>query len=110
MKRGFGWRLMGRLSPSDRTRAEVLFEVFEGPIVRVGNIVVRGAERTSESVVRDLVALRRGEIYRPSLARTTQERLAELGVFTGVTVGPEEPETVRSRPVVEAVARFGPVP
>ncbi len=88
-------RIYARVEPhvrfsGDRTRAEVTFQIVESYPVHVGRIVVHGATRTSESLIRDLLELSRGDLFRPSLARESQERLSELGIFRGVTVSPED--------------------
>jgi outer membrane protein insertion porin family len=89
--------MFARLEPSvafsaDRTRAEVTFHVVEGFPVKVGDIVVQGAERTDPSFIRTLLALKPGQVFRPSLAHESERNLAVLGVFTGISVRLEEPE------------------
>jgi outer membrane protein insertion porin family len=78
------------LSP-DHTRGRARFVVSERERVRVSRIVVRGASVTSERLIRSRIALRTGGIYRRSLVRRTEERLATLGVFGSVSVGFEDP-------------------
>lgn len=80
-----------RFSP-DNTRAEMVIQVDEGFPVYVEEIVIRGARHTSEYLIRSLSLLEPGNLYRPSLARETEERLLSLGVFSGVKVEPEDPE------------------
>ncbi len=80
-----------RFSP-DRTRAEMVIRIDEGFPVYVEEIVIRGARNTSQSLIRSLSLLEPGNLYRPSLARETEERLLSLGVFSGVKVEPENPE------------------
>jgi outer membrane protein insertion porin family len=75
----------------DGTRAEVVFRVDEGYPLRVGAIEIRGAERSNQNMVHNRVRLVSGELYRPSLARETQEALLRLDVFSSVTVAPDEP-------------------
>lgn len=75
----------------DHTRARVRFIVSEREQVRVSRIVVHGAARTSESLIRSRIALETGGLYRRSLLRKTEERLATLGVFSSVRVGFEDP-------------------
>lgn len=75
----------------DRTRARARFTVSERERVMVSRIIVRGARRTSESLIRSRVALEVGAPYRRSDVRKTEERLATLGVFSSVTVGFEDP-------------------
>jgi outer membrane protein insertion porin family len=86
-----------RIEPSvrfsnDRTRAEVSFQVVEGYPVHVGDVVVQGAERTSSLYIRRLLQLRRGSLFQPSKARESEATLQALGVFTGVSVGLQDPE------------------
>lgn len=75
----------------DRTRARVRFVISERAQVHVGNIIIQGARLTSEALIRRRVALTPGGIYRRSDVRTTEERLATLGVFSSITVGLEDP-------------------
>lgn len=77
-----------RLS-ADGTRAEVTFDVVERFPVRVRGLVIRGVWRASRSVIEGLVSLHEGQLFRPSEARASEERLLELGLFTGVTIAPE---------------------
>jgi outer membrane protein insertion porin family len=84
---------------ADRTRARVRLEVRERFPVRVGEVVIEGMSRTDESLVRALLLVKPGEIFRPSLARRTQDRLMALGVFRSVAVtvrDPELPERVKT--------------
>lgn len=79
------------LSP-DRTRAKARFIINEREAVRVRDVVVRGAHFTDAELITSRAAIRKGELYRRSLVRATEERLATLGVFTSVTVDLEDPE------------------
>jgi outer membrane protein assembly factor BamA len=78
------------LSP-DHTRGRARFVISEREQVRVARLVVRGANNTSERLIRSRIALEQGGIYRRSLVRRTEERLATLGVFGSVSVGFEDP-------------------
>lgn len=101
--------LYARVDPSvrfsgDRTRAEVTFQIVERFEVRVGQIVVRGAAHTQENLIRDRLLLRTGDLYRPALARESQERLLALGVFSGVNVAPQDADLpARVKPIVVTV-------
>jgi len=75
---------------SDRTRAEVTLRIVERFPVTVGSIEIQGATRTTLGLIRDRLALREGDLYRPSAARESQDRLLELSIFAGVTVTPED--------------------
>ena len=71
---------------SDRSRATVRFRIEEGPEVRVGNVVVGGARRTREDVVRERLALHPGDVFAPDAAARTHAALMRLGVFRSVGV------------------------
>jgi outer membrane protein assembly factor BamA len=87
------------LSP-DHTRARVRLIIGEREPVRVAQIVVRGAERTSESLIRSRIALEVGGLYQRSLVRKTEERLATVGVFSSISVGFEDPYVPARQKVV----------
>jgi outer membrane protein insertion porin family len=78
------------LSP-DHTRGRARFVISEREQVRVSRVVIKGAAVTSERLVRSRVALVSGGVYRRSLVRRTEERLATLGVFGSISVGFEDP-------------------
>jgi outer membrane protein insertion porin family len=96
------------LEPSpDNTRARVRFDVSEGDQVIVRDIVLHGLDHTHEGVVRRRIALQVESPYRTSDVRTTQERIATLGVFASVTVSLAEPYVPQARKdvIIEVVER-----
>jgi outer membrane protein assembly factor BamA len=94
---------------SDHTRGRVRFIVGERDRVRVARIDVRGARATNESLIRRRIALEVGGLYRRSLARLTEERLGQLGVFSSVSVGFEDPYVpAREKVVVVTVVEGKP--
>ncbi len=76
----------------DGTRAEVTFHVEEGYQVRVGAIRIVGAERSRRTMIEDRLQFTLGDLYKPSLARKTQDALLALDVFSSVIVAPDEPD------------------
>lgn len=74
----------------DRTRAEVRLRIIERFIVRVGEVRIIGLEQTSESFARRVVPIGRGDRLTPSAMRVAQDRLIDLGVFSGVSIAPED--------------------
>src|SRR5690606_41536342 len=62
------------------------------PYTTLFRSVVRGAHFTDPELITSRAAVRPGALYRRSLVRATEERLATLGVFTSVTVDLEDPE------------------
>ncbi|UJR78564.1 Outer membrane protein assembly factor YaeT [Sandaracinus amylolyticus] len=97
-----------RFSP-DGERAEIVFEIVERFPVHVGEIRIEGATSTDLGLVRDVVALRSGDLYRPSQARESEERLRTLGVFASVNVAPADPDLAeRVKPVIVTVSERDP--
>jgi outer membrane protein insertion porin family len=83
---------------ADRRSATLRFRVYEGPQVRIANVVVAGAKRTREDVVRSSLALHPGDLYQPDAVARTQAGLLRLGVFRSVSLrvnDPEIPETTK---------------
>lgn len=67
-----------------RQTAVVRFVIDEGPLVRIGRIVVNGNRRTREEVVRRALAIREGDVYRPEAIARSQAALLRLNVFRSV--------------------------
>ncbi|MDH5674014.1 MAG: BamA/TamA family outer membrane protein [Myxococcales bacterium] len=89
----------------DRTRAEVDVQIVERYPVHVDRVDIRGAERTDPGLIRQVLKLEPGDVYRPSQARESERALANLGVFTGVSVTLQEPELpARAKSVVVTVS------
>lgn len=79
------------IEPSpDRTRARARFSITERDRVTVGGFVVRGATRTSESLILGRVTLEQGKPYVEREARRSEERVGSLGTFSSVSVGLED--------------------
>lgn len=89
----------------DRTHAVVALRVNERFQVRVHRVRIEGARQTRESLIRNLVALREGDVFTPALARRTEERLLELGIFGSVVVAPADSDLpAEEKDVVVTVA------
>jgi len=76
----------------DHREATVRFEIEEGPQVRVGEVVVKGARRTREDVVRGVLSLHPGDIYTPELASKSQAGLLRLDIFRSVGLRLADPD------------------
>jgi len=84
----------------DHRQARVVFSLSERKRVTVSRIVIQGAHLTTENLIRRRIALEVGQLYRRSLVRKTEERIATLGVFSTVSVGLEDPYVPASEKVV----------
>lgn len=78
------------LSP-DKTRARMVLSISERKQVTISRVVVRGATRTRESLIRKRIALESGKLFRRSLVTRTQRQVESLGVFNSVSVALEDP-------------------
>ena len=87
------------LSP-DHSRGRATFDIRERERVIVSKIIIKGARRTNERLIRGRLALTEGEPYRRSSIRATEERLATLGVFSSITVALEDPHVPAREKVV----------
>ena len=94
---------------SDRTLAQVTFEIVESFQVRVGRILVEGNDLTEASLILARLAFVPGDILRPEAFQESQESLATLGIFSGVNIAPEDADLpARIKPVVITVTERKP--
>ncbi len=75
------------------TRADVNFKVISGPQVMVGKVLVRGHQRTVESVIRSQVTFKEGDPLDPEGLYTSQRNLLGLGIFRSAEVRILNPES-----------------
>jgi outer membrane protein insertion porin family len=66
--------------------ATVRYTLEEGPQVRLGRVLIRGNQRTRQSIVRSRLSLHAGDLYRLEQAVTDQREISALGVFNAVRV------------------------
>jgi len=94
---------------ADRTRADVILRMTERFPVRVGEILVEGTERTRDGLVLRVADLQRGELLTPQGIREAQDRLSDLGIFSGVNIAPRDPELpARVKPITITVSERKP--
>jgi outer membrane protein assembly complex protein YaeT len=66
---------------ADRSRADVVFTVHEGPELRVGHVLIGGNVRTSREIIEREIQLKPGDPLGLAAVNETQRRLAALGLF-----------------------------
>lgn len=94
---------------TDKTRVRLTLGVTERRPVRISRIVVRGADRTRESLVRSRLSLVPGALYRKSDIESSERQLESLGVFGSVAIGLEDPGLpAKDKVVVVTVAERTP--
>ncbi len=76
---------------SDHRHGRARFVISERQPVTVSRIDIRGATRTREGLIRRRLVLKPGALYKRSLVRRSEELLGQLGVFSTVSIGFEDP-------------------
>lgn len=67
-------------------RLELIADVKSGPRVRVGEVRIEGERKTKEPFLKRRVRVERGDWLNPVRAERGRYRLAQLGVFRGVSL------------------------
>ena len=76
---------------------ELVFRVVEGPRVLTEDIIVKGVERTWDSIIENEVVLRSDDVLRAKDMEQTRDNLLRLGLFDVVNVSPLDADEVGSR-------------
>ncbi len=85
------------LFSSDRTLAEVQYEIEEGPSVKVGKVIVQGNLMTKRDVFDKALYLQSEDVFSPSKVSASKESLLALGVFSGVDIKMMDEDVVEER-------------
>ncbi|HUU02052.1 MAG TPA: POTRA domain-containing protein [Myxococcota bacterium] len=80
----------------DRSLAEVVYTINEGPQVKVGRVLIRGSVLTDPAVFRHSLTLHAGGIFSPDQAAASREALYQLEIFSGVDIKLLDPEVPRA--------------
>jgi len=72
-------------------RAQLTYRIVEGPQIRVARVLVGGYEHTQPGVVLREVRVKAGEPLREGDVVETQRRLYNLGIFSQVSIAPQNP-------------------
>lgn len=98
--RELGYNFVRVVSAVDRSpdgaHARVRYTINEGSLVRVSRVEIRGLIDLPRQLAYVRLSLHEGDIFRPSLARESQRRLAELGYFSGVAIALADPDVESS--------------
>ncbi len=73
---------------ADRSRADVVFSIHEGPQLFVGQVLIVGNVRTRTETVEREVQFKRGDPLGVAALVETQRRLASLGLFRRTSITP----------------------
>lgn len=91
------------------TLAEVNFKIYEGPRVRIADIVIDGNSFTKEYVIRQEADFQLGQIITPQAVNDALDRLNRLGIFSRVDIRTlEEGTAIADRTLIITVAERDP--
>lgn len=68
--------------------AAIIYNIDEGPVVKIGDILYVGDVLTSVRAMRQALKIRRGEIYSREKIAIAQLRLRQMGTFNNVVIEP----------------------
>ena len=71
---------------NEKHEVNLTYRVITGPRVDIGRIVFSGLKDVHEDFVRKVLTVKPGDRYRPSRIEDARQKVAALGVFSGVTV------------------------
>lgn len=93
----------------DNTQAQLAFAIEEGPLVRVGSIVIDGNSLTKDYVLRKEVDFKEGDVLTPSKIEESTRRLQKLSLFNSVEIKTLEQKTqIADRTVIIKVLERAP--
>jgi outer membrane protein assembly complex protein YaeT len=91
------------------TQATLEFQIFEGPKVHVGSIVIEGNSFTKDYVISREIGMRVGDTYTPELRENSLFLLQKLGLFSRVSIRTlEEGTSIAERTVIIEVEESAP--
>src|SRR5690606_2250153 len=91
------------------TEATLNFKLKEGPVIKVGSIVVDGLTQTQELVVRMELEFAAGDLLTPQRIQDSQYRLQRLGLFSLVDISTLETGTpISERTIIVKVLERDP--
>ncbi len=91
------------------TQADILFELHEGPEVKVANILIQGNQITKSQVILRELAFQSGDILTQGLIRESRYRLQQTGLFSSIDITlPEAGSLLEERTVLVRVTDRNP--
>jgi outer membrane protein insertion porin family len=78
--------------PDQGATVKLTYHIAEGPQVLVARVLIDGYEHTRPGVISRQVGIKAGEPLSESAEVETQRKLYNLGIFSRVTIAPQNPE------------------
>jgi outer membrane protein insertion porin family len=84
-------------------RVALTYKIDEGPQVKVSEVFIGGYDKTRRGVIAREVKIKQGEPLREGDVIETQRRLYNLGIFTRVTLAPQNPSGTDPEKAVDVI-------
>lgn len=81
-----GTEIVAVVAQVEDKRYSVKFEITEGRLIRIGNIILTGYATTKKNTISREIMLESGDYARFDAIRETKRKLERLGIFTEVSV------------------------
>ena len=79
-------------SETDAPRVKLTYHITEGPQALVARVLINGYEHTHVGTISREIGIRRGEPLSEGAVVETQRKLYNLGIFSRVTIAPQNPD------------------
>ena len=86
--------------PSEPPRVQLTYHITEGRQVRVASVLLGGYEHTRRGVISRQVGIHEGEPLSEGAVVETQRKLYNLGIFSRVSIAPQNPEGANTQKTV----------
>lgn len=91
----------------DSKTASLHIKISEGPQVKIGDIIIRGAARTKYRVLEREFTFKEGMVWNPREIEKTEARLLKLGLFSSVRIySQKEFHSGKNDLIIEVVERL----
>lgn len=91
------------------SQARILFRIYEGPRIRINNIVVEGNVKTKSRVILKEADFKVGEVLTPEMLEEATARLNKMSLFSRVDIRTlEENTNIAERTLVISVSEVDP--
>jgi outer membrane protein assembly complex protein YaeT len=87
-----GVEKVAQSGPNEVPRVRLTYHITEGRQVRIARVLLAGYEHTRPGVISREVGIRAGEPLSEGVVVDTQRKVYNLGIFTRVSIAPQNPE------------------
>jgi len=88
------------MSSSDPPKVRLKYHITEGPQVLVASVLLGGYEHTRRGIIARQVGIHTGKPLSEGAVVETQRKLYNLGIFSRVTIAPQNPEGTNTQKTV----------